>query len=629
MADTSVKDCESSVKLPSGWKHKTIDGFGGKRSKKIVYFESPSGFLYKSPHSVLSHMRSSGQYNSEQVEEFEQQVAMFEERNNSKGQDRGKRKAVSDGNNQIEPEKNELKKAKTTDFRKVLSEMSDTPDIKSENEFHTNRTSERKMNNRLDTHKLPKLKNSSNASADSSQVKTESIKLEDINSRLKNYVEVFDDKFVPAGWRVLDIPHFMPQNEGITVIKRRYVSPKGISYSRSMACGALEKQNDKTNFEIMKQGLLSEGWIQNDQIPIPDRFFFQRRQAGQGVWFITPEWKIIKGMKKYKEYLVKYNYDEKYLQDIKIISMWKNDVKVKNEKDNSSLEIKESDAHEEHSSIDTSLPLDDRKERIANNTNVKDCSSDHESFPPGWKVFSAGDGILITSPTGRKFDSRRHALEFMLCSGEDAETLLRVWKTLSHEGWQEDDALPSGWRISTSTGISQFLTRDMKVLTEQNDVINHIKSDKSYSETDLNNFIQWTRKESQSSNSSSLELWISSENLPEGWKTTKSLPNKYLGDSGRIFPDKISALHFLISEHYKPEDIYKLWITLHEDGWIVDRNLPTGWRRKTENSTFAILSPMMQVFNNWNDLSDYISSSPELTPSEVSKLKQSSCDLKI
>ena len=61
-------------------------------------------------------------------------------------------------------------------------------------------------------------------------------------------------------------------------------------------------------------------------------------------------------------------------------------------------------------------------------------------------------------------------------------------------------------------------------------------------------------KESQSSNSSSLELWISSENPPEGWKTTKSLPNKYLGDSGRIFPDKISALHFLISEHYKPED---------------------------------------------------------------------------
>ena len=55
-------------------------------------------------------------------------------------------------------------------------------------------------------------------------------------------------------------------------------------------------------------------------------------------------------------------------------------MKVKNEKDNSSLEIKESDAHEEHTSLDTSLLLDDRKERIANNTNVKDCSSDHESF---------------------------------------------------------------------------------------------------------------------------------------------------------------------------------------------------------------------------------------------------------
>ena len=68
---------------------------------------------------------------------------------------------------------------------------------------------------------------------------TENIKLEDMNPRFKNYVEVFDDKFVPAGWRVAYIPHYMPQNEGTKVTLRRYVSPKGISYSRSMACAFL------------------------------------------------------------------------------------------------------------------------------------------------------------------------------------------------------------------------------------------------------------------------------------------------------------------------------------------------------------------------------------------------------
>ena len=635
MTDTTSNDCESLVNLPMGWKHKKIDGFGGKRSNKIVYFESPSGFLYRSPLSVLSHMRSSGLYSGEQVEQFEQQVAVFEERKNSKGLGSVKRKAVSERNDKTELNDNEPKKVKTTDFRRVLSEISDTPPIKTENELQINRPDELKINNKLKIPRSAKPANSSNDSKDKIEqpnhnynelkVKTESVRLEDINSRLKNknYVEVFDDKFVPAGWRVVDLPHYMPQNDGIPITKRRYVSPKGLLYSRSMACGALEKQNDQLNFEIMKNGLLSEGWIKNDQIPIPDRFYFQRREVGKGVSFITPEWKIIKGMTKYKEYLVKNSYDKRYIEDIKLLSMWKNDVGGKKEKDMSE-ETKEFEAN---SSTDISLHMVDRNVNFGNDANTRDSLSDDESFPVGWKVCSSGDNILVTSPTGRKFNSRRQALEFMLRNGEDADDLVKVWKTLSQEGWQEGDLLPSGWRVSTTSGVTTFLTRDMKVLTEPNEVIQYIKSDKSYSDNDLKKFVQWTKR-SQLPDSSTLESWTSKSNLPEGWKTTKSHPSKFLCATGRIFLDKISALDYLISEHYNPEEIYKLWSTLDEDGWIVDRNLPTGWRRKTENSAHAFLSPMMQVFKSRNELSDYILLSTEFTPDEISKLKQICCDLK-
>ena len=81
MVVSQVGLSETDLRLPTGWKFKTIVG-AGSRGRKIVYYESPSGYLYRSPESVLSHMRTSGQYAKEQISKFQQEVKDLDYRKN-------------------------------------------------------------------------------------------------------------------------------------------------------------------------------------------------------------------------------------------------------------------------------------------------------------------------------------------------------------------------------------------------------------------------------------------------------------------------------------------------------------------------------------------------------------------
>jgi len=602
------------IELPNGWKLKNIVGLGA-RSNKIVYYESPSGYLYRSPESVLSHMRTSGLYTTEQIEEFEQEVSDFEVR----------KIAMGHHGQGIKRKSEEIhENTSILDSQKVSSEKSSdsVKRFKNEKEGVENFKSCKISLPRLTRKELDRPNDSEVGRIVGHTIKTESIgfKLEDMNLKHKTFVEVFDESYIPEGWKVVDIPHYMPQNEGTTVTMRRFVTPKGITYSRTQACGALEKQKDTVNFEIMRKGLLAEGWMQNDQFPIPDRFYCKRSQGStQGIQFVTPEWKIIKGMKKYKEYLEKHNFDQKYVDDIKVMSMRKQDIEKRVEKKgHSTLETEELANSEENHFTDIYKQIieseggpDNKKSRIED-------IDDDASFPEGWKVnklHSDTDLVVISSPNGSKFSSRRHALEFMLKSRGNPAFIFKVWRTLSKEGWQEGgNLLPVGWRVFQSGKVCKFLNREMKVLVNEDEALKHLQSDKSYSDTEVKNFVDWTSK--------SLKIsWNFHPDLPDGWKMSECLPYKYMNPSRNIFEDKIAALEHIISEQYKPELIYNLWISLGDDGWKLDRNLPTGWRRKTVPSSEIFLSPMMQVFNDMEELSEYISSSKEFTQQEVLKFK--------
>ena len=54
----------------------------------------------------------------------------------------------------------------------------------------------------------------------------------------------------------------------------------------------------------------------------------------------------------------------------------------------------------------------------------------------------------------------------------------------------------------------------------------------------------------------------------------------------------------MIKNQQTPTDIFKLWNTLHLEGWVCDDlNLTSGWRRKyfPSDSQYQYLSPMMDV----------------------------------
>jgi len=608
-------DTHSGLILPSGWKLKTIVGQGA-RGKKIVYYESPSGYLYRSPESVLSHMRTSGQYSRQQIAEFESQVAEMEERKNTLGQQGTKRKMED-----ITQTRDTYQYNRILDLHKALKDISVVKRIKSEPDEQVLRPC--KVS-------LPRL-TSEDLNLQYSEVqskKSEShsgLKLEDMKLRHKTYVEIFDESFVPEGWKVIDIPHYMPQNEGITISMRRFVSPKGLSYSRTQACAFLEKKKDQISFEIMRKGLLSDGWGQNDQFPIPDRFYFRRHYVNQSTMFVTPDWGILKGMKKYKEYLEKHKFDHKYIENIKHLRKKVDDDKdpIENKILNEDQIVQDSDNPEDSHFTDIFKKIvESEEEKDDPNCLIEDMDDD-ASFPEGWKVTHLGKVVIISGPNGNKFSSRRHALEFMLKSGEEPTSIVKVWRTLSKEGWEEGgNLLPAGWRVSQNAKLSKFLNREMKILVNHDEVLKYLKSDESYSETDIQNFVKWTRTQSKADVSNSTVSWNFHPDLPKGWKRSGDLSGvKYKNPLGTIFEDRIAAIDHMISEVYKPDEIFKLWDTLSEEGWVLDTNLPTGWRRKSVNSGDSFLSPMMKVFKSRTALVQHILTSSEFTPNEVARVK--------
>ena len=84
--------------------------------------------------------------------------------------------------------------------------------------------------------------------------------------------------------------------------------------------------------------------------------------------------------------------------------------------------------------------------------------------------------------------------------------------------------------------------------------------------------------------------------LPSGWKIRSSPAGTIIvnGES-REFNSRQDAVSFLIRENYPPSDIFKLWNTLHLEGWKDDNaNLPTGWKRRVSDEGDQFLSPLME-----------------------------------
>ena len=114
--------------------------------------------------------------------------------------------------------------------------------------------------------------------------------------------------------------------------------------------------------------------------------------------------------------------------------------------------------------------------------------------------------------------------------------------------------------------------------------------------------------------------------LPENWLITRISDSSFLISSpkGEQFSSRIEAIVSLIRKQESPDDIFKLWSSLHLEGWVCDDdNLPSGWRRKyqEELKTYNYLSPLMDVLKTPGSLVKHMELSPDYSADDIVKVK--------
>jgi len=120
-----------------------------------------------------------------------------------------------------------------------------------------------------------------------------------------------------------------------------------------------------------------------------------------------------------------------------------------------------------------------------------------ERLPEGWshdKDEKYAHGILIKSPEGQSFYSRRAVIEYMIKNKFDHIPTYMVWNTLHREGWHLGGPLiPWGWRFMNhkSGNERKYLTGEMIVFINSSDALKYIISNDNYDDKDVENFKKW------------------------------------------------------------------------------------------------------------------------------------------
>jgi len=120
-----------------------------------------------------------------------------------------------------------------------------------------------------------------------------------------------------------------------------------------------------------------------------------------------------------------------------------------------------------------------------------------ERLPEGWtydRDAKYAHGILIKSPDGQSFYSRRAVIEHMIKNKFDNISIYLVWNTLHREGWHLGGGLlPSGWRFMNlkSGNEKKYLTCEMIVFINSSDALKYIVSNDHYDDKDIENFKLW------------------------------------------------------------------------------------------------------------------------------------------
>jgi len=246
-------------------------------------------------------------------------------------------------------------------------------------------------------------------------------------------------------------------------------------------------------------------------------------------------------------------------------------------------------------------------------------------IPQDWKseVDENGDENLINSE-GTRFNSRVSAVQFMMRNNYDPKIIYNLWSTLDKQGWTiPNERIPSGWRIKYFQGVYdyKYLTKDMKHLDSTQEAFTYVKDSGEFNHIAVIRFESWANEVKKTTPEIS---WTTDPALPSSWRISSGMPKEIIKNGkGALFEGRKESIDHMIKEKYSPTDIFKLWNTLHLDGWVTDENnLPTGWKRKSEKNTYHYLSPMMEVVKTGEALLDIVRKGRDYSEEEVKRVEK-------
>ena len=268
--------------------------------------------------------------------------------------------------------------------------------------------------------------------------------------------------------------------------------------------------------------------------------------------------------------------------------------------------------------------------------------SDDPTVPSGWMTQhdSKLNRTKLKSPSDQIFCSRADALRFMINQKEDFsnEKVAEMRGMLRHEFWEEHSLLPCDWRMMRLVGGGLLvITETGKVITTLRGARDNVKArgiEELLANWDkLVAFYKPVNREHKGTGLPVLSMesdneepsWKPHSDLPSDWKLCVSSEGEQIkDDKGTIYNSRKDAIDAMIQNNSSPSDIFKLWNTLHLEGWMQNAHLPTGWKRKYFQNTRSnqFLSPMMEVFTSKQKLREFMINNKDYTNKDIKNLDQ-------
>ena len=474
------------------------------------------------------------------------------------------------------------------------------------------------------------------------------------------------DSTVPKGWKVAQNQNGLRLN--------RVCSPDGVEFlNRRLALKQLIKNGGlEDTVEEMQGFLVVEGWMKDNHLPKHWRLKVKIFKSQSRNLILSPEGSVFDGVSAAVRCMkTTGNYSIREMEEVKeLLKDAKKERKTKKSLAKKiETKVKQTLANKEGSKA--------KKEQLSNQVNIVVLNwLEDPTVPNGWKTGSdqnkAGRLVLL-SPDGTKFVSRRRALTFMIGKGFPEDEIERMRNCLGHEGWQLHPDLPPTWRVKKNRGNSthalipsgktfksilkafkylkntgecdsdtidamksRISKKPNKTKLVQKDGCNIIKSGTSIKQTRTNRVQtdgSLEKKVGKKQASADDEhIWIlDNPTVPEGWETAAD-PKKpgsqvIQSPSGLQFSSRGLALRHLVQSGCSREEVEGMRLCLGREGWKQHPDLPADWRVRTKTMSSGnigrqIMTPRGRAFPSLKLAVEYMRKFGECNVTKLERLKR-------